>query len=163
MVEKLERYIRRALWTWNSLPSLQQAPGSSYICLSSENPDLGPQKCNNFGLKSAIRHKVCHVVTKCHVCRKKFPQLTVHDISRLTMPISVTVIWQRHVTHQLHQQKKICAKCEKRQAWSWISIIVTASHGLLVDIEHFWYKTATSRWNNGVHILPWNVGYNWIQ
>ena len=68
--------------------SVHQAPGSSCLCLSGENPDLGPQKCNNFGLKSAIRHKACHVVTNVTSFEKKIPQLTVHDISPSEKPVA---------------------------------------------------------------------------
>jgi hypothetical protein len=41
---------------------LRQAPGSSHLCKSAENPDFGSQKCNKLGVKSAIRYKVHHVV-----------------------------------------------------------------------------------------------------
>ena len=67
--------------------SLSEAPGSSHICLSSENPDFGSQKCNNLGLKSAIRYKARHVIQKMSrvvtYFFKKSPQLSVHDISWL--------------------------------------------------------------------------------
>ena len=43
---------------------LGEAPGSSHLCLSGKNPDLGSQKCNNFGPKSAICQKAYHVITK---------------------------------------------------------------------------------------------------
>ena len=40
-----------------------EAPGSSHLSLSAQNPDFGPKKCNNLGQKSAMRYKDHHVVT----------------------------------------------------------------------------------------------------
>ena len=45
------------------LSRYQQAPGSSHLSLSAQNPDFGPKKCNNLGQKSAMRYKDRHVVT----------------------------------------------------------------------------------------------------
>jgi hypothetical protein len=77
-----------------------EAPGSSHICLSGEIPDFGSQKCNNLGLKSAIRYKACHViknVTCCHLKKKNPPQLSVHDLPQLTLLIRHITTWYPHL------------------------------------------------------------------